>query len=97
MRQSADKILRRLIALDRQLKEGNSDGVNVTKFAQKWGVDYRTIMRDLDRLRRFGGDVIAHQHDEGGRDVRRWRYRNGAWPLFAANIPKKWLKSTEPK
>lgn len=55
MKQSAVEIVKRWMSLDKELLQFDLDvGLNLTEFAETWGVDQKTIRRDLEAFRELG-------------------------------------------
>src|SRR4029079_10979025 len=84
MRQAAEAILQRWMALDKELcQRGTGDGLELSMFAKKWGVDRKTISRDLAVFKRLG--YVAHRSQfEGG--IYRWQYAPKQQPMFTATL-----------
>jgi hypothetical protein len=81
MRESAENMLRRWMALDKQLADRGSDtGLNLNEFASKWHVDPKTIRRDLAMFKRLGFPATRMVF-EGG--IFRWQYLSQQAPMFA--------------
>jgi hypothetical protein len=80
--------LRRLIALDAILA---STVLYVGHFAEEWGVDARTIRRDLAMLRQLGQKMRHERVDKDPHPeslMLGWGYERGVEPLFACNVRK---------
>lgn len=88
MRQSTTDILRRWMALDRQLC---GPGLRLTEFAAQWGVDPKTVRRDLAAFRRLGYAAAVKAHKPRPGDPRGanfiWRYGRNQRPMFTATRP----------
>jgi len=87
MRQSALKMLRRWMALDRALRRG---GVQLRKFANVLRVDVKTVRRDLAHFKRLGYAARWEpaEGEGGGPETCEWSYPMGQQPLFTASQPR---------
>lgn len=85
-RRSAVEILRRWMALDRALSEPYSDGVNLSEFAQLYGVDEKTIQRDITAFKKLGHEAQPQRYEDSRRYF--WKYI-GTLPMFTANLRRK--------
>lgn len=84
MRQSAVEILRRWMALDKQLNQrGCGDGVHPATFAKVWNVTPKTINRDLAAFKELGCEI---GHFMSPDEPNKWHYVPRTLPLFTKNI-----------
>lgn len=74
-------LLRRLIALDAALA---GSGVRVSEFAAEWGVDPKTIRRDLDLLRDLGCEIPLGSVESGPSHVFRYTGKRRLFSKWAA-------------
>lgn len=71
--------------MDRALSR---NGLKLRPFAEQWGVNVKTVRRDIEAFRALGQRIELGYGHERGRVLDTWRYRSGVDPLFAANLPK---------
>lgn len=82
-KRAAVDMLERWIDLDRVLASG--DGLDVPRFARRWGVDVKTVLRDLKAFETLGQGMHSFRREGERRET--WYYDRKAQPLFARNVP----------